>query len=67
MLVTPNSEAYENEILIEPSGFREYDARWRFPEQVNLRGMQALGMSIGTMLHETGQKPDIVVGHDYRS
>lgn len=67
MPITPNSEAYENEILIEPAGFREYDARWRFPEQVNLRGMQALGMSIGTMLHETGKQPDIVVGHDYRS
>jgi len=67
MPVTPNSEAYENEILIDPSGFREYDARWRFPEQLNLRGMQALGLSIGTMLHETGKRPDIVVGHDYRS
>lgn len=67
MPVAPNTEAFENEIFIEPSGFREYDARWRFPEQVNLRGMQALGMSIGTMLHETGKRPDIVVGHDYRS
>src|SRR5262245_24802538 len=67
MTIKPNTEAYEREILIEKSGFREYDARWRFPEQINLRGVQVLGMAIGTMLHEKGIRPDIIVGHDYRS
>jgi phosphomannomutase/phosphoglucomutase len=64
----PNTEAYEREIVIAETGFREYDARWLFPEQLNLRGVQALGMGIGTMLHENGISPaKIAVGHDYRS
>lgn len=68
MTVTPNTEAYEREIVIAPSGFREYDARWLFPEQLNLRGVQALGMGIGTVMQEAGiTPPNIVVGHDYRS
>ncbi len=68
MTVTPNTEAYERDIVIAPSGFREYDARWLFPEQLNLRGIQALGMGIGTVMQEAGvTPPNIVVGHDYRS
>ncbi len=64
----PNTEAFEREILVAPSGFREYDARWLYPEDVNLRGITALGMGIGTIVHEQKNKsPAIVVGHDYRS
>jgi phosphomannomutase/phosphoglucomutase len=65
--ITPNTESFERDVLVTPSGFREYDARWLYPEQINLRGMQKLGMGIGTILHELDKKPDIVVGHDYRS
>lgn len=64
--IMPNSEAYEREVLIDPNGFREYDARWLHPEQLNLRGAQKLGLGIGTLIHEMGKK-SIVVGHDYRS
>lgn len=68
MTVKPNTEAYERDILIEESGFREYDARWLFPEQLNLRGIQALGMGIGTLMFERGlENQAIAVGHDYRS
>jgi phosphomannomutase/phosphoglucomutase len=68
MSLKPNTENYERDRLIEESGFREYDARWLFPEQLNLRGIQALGMGIGTIMHERGiTPPTIVVGHDYRS
>jgi phosphomannomutase / phosphoglucomutase len=63
----PNTESYEREILISSSGFREYDARWLYPEQINLRGLNQLGMAIGTMIHDAGIEPKIVVGHDYRS
>lgn len=63
----PNTESYEREIVIAESGFREYDARWLYPEQLNLRGIQALGMGIGTILQESNIAPKIVVGHDYRS
>jgi len=65
-LPKPNTEAYERDIVIATSGFREYDARWLYPEQLNLRGAQALGMGIGTIVREMCAKPDIAVGHDYR-
>jgi len=68
--VRVNTEDFEREILITPNGFREYDARWLYPEQLNLRGAQSLGMGLGTLLHELGDgktSPAIVVGHDYRS
>ncbi len=66
MKIQPNTEAFEREILISESGFREYDARWLYPQQLNLRGVTALGMAIGQIVHERGVRPDIVTGHDYR-
>jgi len=53
--------------MIAPSGFREYDARWPFPGGIDLDGMQALGLAIGTQMHRHELKPSIVVGSDYRS
>tara|TARA_R110002020_G_scaffold134530_24_gene300429 strand:- start:317 stop:1756 length:1440 start_codon:yes stop_codon:yes gene_type:complete len=52
--------------MIKPTGFREYDARWRFPEEINLPGMTALGLGLGTQMHARGIEPRIVVGNDYR-
>ena len=43
--------------MIRPTGFREYDARWRFPEEINLLGIQALGLGLATQLHEAGLAP----------
>src|SRR6201982_3547239 len=63
----PNTYAYESEPLVKPTGFREYDARWLLGAEVNLMGIQALGMGLGTLILELGQKPDIVTGHDFRS
>ncbi len=66
--IEANTESYERAILIAPQGFREYDARWLHPEQLNLRGAQKLGLGIGTIVHEMGKNPPaIVVGHDYRA
>jgi len=66
--ITPNSESFESEVLIAPQGFREYDARWLTPEHLNLRGVQKLGLGIGTIIHELKKNPPaVVVGHDYRS
>ncbi|NBN64674.1 phosphomannomutase/phosphoglucomutase [Microvirga tunisiensis] len=62
----PNTYAYESRPMVKPTGFREYDARWLFEKEINLMGMQALGMGIGTLMHERGVRPDIVVGHDFR-
>ena len=62
-----NSYAYESQPMVKPTGFREYDARWLYPEEINLMGVQALGMGLGALLSELGVKKEIVVGHDFRS
>jgi len=63
----PNSFAYETTPLVTPNGFREYDARWRFGSEINLLGVQALGLGLGTYFHEKGVRPCVVTGHDFRS
>ncbi|MCB1377806.1 MAG: phosphomannomutase/phosphoglucomutase [Alphaproteobacteria bacterium] len=63
----PNSFDYEITPFVKPTGFREYDARWLFEREINLLGMRALGLGIGTLLHENGIRPEIVTGHDFRS
>ena len=62
----PNTYAYESEPMVKPTGFREYDARWLFGNEINLMGVQALGMGLGTLIRELGVKPEIVTGHDFR-
>lgn len=62
----PNTAAYESAPMVKPTGFREYDARWLFEQEINLMGVQALGVGIGTLAHRLGVRPDIVVGHDFR-
>ncbi len=52
--------------MIAPTGFREYDARWKYPEDINLPGITALGMGLGTQMHRNGIAPVIAVGNDYR-
>ena len=63
----PNTQAYESEPMVKATGFREYDARWLFEKEINLMGVQALGLGLGTLLHEMGVKPELVTGHDFRS
>ena len=64
--LVPNTLAYENEPLVKATGFREYDARWLFGPEINLLGIQALGLGLGTYIQSLGHAK-IVVGHDYRS
>src|ERR1700731_1394595 len=63
----PNTYAYESEPMVKATGFREYDARWLFGKEINLMGIQALGLGLGTLIHELGVKPELVTGHDFRS
>jgi phosphomannomutase / phosphoglucomutase len=63
----PNTYAYESEPMVKATGFREYDARWLFGSEINLMGVEALGLGLGTLVGELGVKPDIVTGHDFRS
>jgi phosphomannomutase/phosphoglucomutase len=65
--VKPNSAAFEQTAFVSPQGFREYDARWRFPDEINLLGLQALGTGIANLMQESGKSLRIVVGHDYRA
>lgn len=74
MDLVPNSFAFETTPLVKPTGFREYDARWWFghpasdvPPELNLMGVQALGMGLGTLIRRRGAGPDIVTAHDFRS
>ncbi len=66
-VLMPNSFEYETQAMVKPTGFREYDARWLFEKEINLLGVQALGLGLGTLIRQMGVKPEIVVGHDYRS
>jgi phosphomannomutase/phosphoglucomutase len=60
--------------LVKPTGFREYDARWWFgvpgslrEPELDLAGATVVGLGLGTLLHELGGGPDVIVGHDYRA
>ncbi len=59
----------QNTIKIDPFGFREYDARWLYPDDINLEGVTNLGKGLGTQVisHTNRKNPRIIVGHDYRS
>ena len=61
-----NSADFEQYAFVKESGFREYDARWLFEKEINLYGIQAIGLGLGTLIIERGVRPDIVVGHDFR-
>src|ERR1700730_3380549 len=60
----PNTYAFESEPMVKATGFREYDARWLFEKEINLMGVQALGMGLGTLIPQMGTRPEIVTGHD---
>lgn len=64
--VTQNTWSFLRDAMITPTGFREYDARWKYPDEINLPGITALGLGLGTQMHEAGIEPVIAVGNDYR-
>jgi phosphomannomutase / phosphoglucomutase len=63
----PNTAEFERHALVKPTGFREYDARWLFPQEINLMGLNAIGMGLATLAGARGRPKRFVVGHDYRS
>ena len=62
----PNTLEFENQPLVKPTGFREYDARWLFGAELNLLGAEVMGLGLGTLFQDLGQRR-VVVAHDYRS
>src|SRR3954464_9866923 len=65
-VLVPNTYAYESGPMVKATGFREYDARWLFEKEINLMGVQALGMGLGALIAELGVRQEIVTGHDFR-
>ncbi|MCV6823524.1 MULTISPECIES: phosphomannomutase/phosphoglucomutase [Halocynthiibacter] len=64
--VTPNTWDFLRDPMITPTGFREYDARWKYPDEINLPGITALGLGLGTQMRKRGIEPVIAVANDYR-
>jgi len=62
-----NTSDFERLPLVKPTGFREYDARWLVPDEINLMGLNAIGLGLATLAGERGVPKRFVVGHDYRS
>ena len=56
-------------MLINPNGFREYDARWIYRKDIDQAGIENLGKGLGTQIitHTKKTNPRVIVGHDYRS
>ena len=53
---------------INPLGFREYDARWLYPKDINKEGVKNVGQGLGSqIISKTNKSPRVIVGHDYRS
>ena len=56
------------EAHINPFGFREYDARWLYPKDINKEGIKKVGQALGSqVISKTKKNPRIIVGNDYRS
>ncbi|KPJ53671.1 hypothetical protein AMJ39_03995 [candidate division TA06 bacterium DG_24] len=72
--VTSNSSDYFTYAMIRPTGFREYDVRWRIigdPPEINISGFVILGKAFGTYMRRRTANEDhalqALVGHDFRS
>jgi phosphomannomutase / phosphoglucomutase len=65
--LVPNTAEFERLPFIKATGFREYDARWLYPEEINLLGLETVGLGLSTLMRERGVPVRVVVGHDYRS
>ena len=62
-----NTADFERLPLVRPTGFREYDARWLYPKDINLMGLNAIGLGLATLAGKRRLAKRFVVGHDYRS
>src|SRR3972149_5650843 len=65
--LVPNTAEFERLPFVKATGFREYDARWRYPDEINLLGLEAVGLGLATLMRARGVPLRVVVGHDYRS
>ena len=54
-------------IKIDPFGFREYDARWLYPKNINGAGIKEVGKGFGSQIVKLKKNARVNVGYDYRS
>ena len=54
-------------IKIDPFGFREYDARWLYPKNINGAGIREVGKGFGSQIIKIKKNARVTVGYDYRS
>ena len=52
---------------IDPLGFREYDARWLYPKNINNLGIESVGKGFGIQIKKKIDNPNVIVGYDYSS
>ena len=65
--VTPNTWDFLDVPMIAPHRASASTTRaGAIPEEINLPGVTALGLGLGTQMHERGIRPEIAVGNDYR-
>ena len=52
-------------IKIDPFGFREYDARWLYPRNINREGITEVGKGFGSQVIKTkkiqGLRLDLII------
>jgi len=41
---------------IDPLGFREYDARWLYPKNINNLGIESVGKGFGTQIKKKNRQ-----------
>jgi len=63
----PNTYAYESEPMVKGHRVSRIRCALLFGSEINLMGVQALGLGLGTLIHELGVKPEVVTGHDFRA
>ena len=61
--LVPNTAAFERLPLVKTPGFRDSDARWLFRDEINLLGLEAVGLGLTTLMRERGVPMRIVVGN----
>jgi phosphomannomutase/phosphoglucomutase len=52
--------------MVKPTGFPRVRRALAVRQEINLMGVQALGLGLGTLIHELGVKPELITAHDFR-
>ena len=50
----------DSSVHINHNGFREYDARWLYPDDINLAGIKHLGEGLGSQIISETKKDNLL-------